>query len=63
MADHMSRRFGKHNIIGCEAHEARPIAYLHKGFVARRPRSRPRALFAFSLLGLALALALMWFVR
>jgi hypothetical protein len=61
VAARVSRRFGKHNIIGCEAHQARPLAYVHKGFVARRPRSRPRALFAFSLLGLALAL--MWFLR
>ena len=62
MAVRVSRRFGKHNIIGCEAHQVRPLAYIHKGFVPRRPQSRPRVIFAFSLLGLALALALMSFL-
>ena len=37
----MTRRFGRHNITGSEAHEPRPIAYMRKGFVVRRSRRRP----------------------
>lgn len=52
----MSRRFGKHNIIGSEAHEPRPMAYMRKGFVARRPRRPRRPALVF---GIAILLALL----
>ncbi len=37
----MSRRFGKHNIIGSEAHQPRPMAYMRTGFVARPNEKGP----------------------
>lgn len=55
-ARRVSRRFGKHNIIGSEAHQPRPMAYMRKGFVARRPR-RPR--HPALVLGLAILLVLL----
>ena len=63
MAGRMTRRFEKHNIVGSEADEARPIAYMHKGFVARKGRDRRRPI---QLLGLAILLATLlavWLLR
>jgi hypothetical protein len=57
----MTRRYGKHNIIGSEAHRPRPIAYVRQGFLSRRsPRPQPVVLLIIGVAGLIAALLPRW---
>ena len=58
----MSRRFGKHNIIGSEAGQPRPIAYMRQGAIGRRPRAQPRLLLVLSLAAAIAAAASGWWL-
>jgi hypothetical protein len=59
----MSRRFSKHNITGSEAHQPRPIAYMRKGFIARRSRKFSRLVFTLCLVAASVTLLSMWLVE
>ncbi len=56
----MTRRFGKHNIIGSETHLPRPMVYLRQGAMSRRSRSGLRIALAISLAAVAAALIYGW---
>jgi hypothetical protein len=56
----VTRRFGKHNIIGSETHLPRPMVYLRQGAISRRSRPGPRIALAVSLAALAAALTYGW---